>query len=143
MKFLLKGAINNILALVQVMGWRRPGDKPLFEFASLSLNAPLHIDGLEQDFSISIALAMEILQSCTKAIHIFDQNLFFTLAADVLAPDGDRPSANTVLTANFDVNKSAFGYTWFWIHFYSSGIEIAQSNLWVLPALEVLNKWTA
>ena len=25
------GPINNILALVQVMAWRRPGDKPLSE----------------------------------------------------------------------------------------------------------------
>ena len=27
-----------------------------------------HIDGLVQDYSISIALAMEILQSCTKPL---------------------------------------------------------------------------
>ena len=30
-KFVPKGAINNILALVQVMAWRRKGDKPLSE----------------------------------------------------------------------------------------------------------------
>ena len=29
--FVPMGSINNIPALVQVMGWRRPGDKPLFE----------------------------------------------------------------------------------------------------------------
>ena len=27
----LRGPINNIPAFVQIMGWRRPGDKPLFE----------------------------------------------------------------------------------------------------------------
>ena len=31
LKFLPKGPINNIPALVQVMAWRRPGDKPLTE----------------------------------------------------------------------------------------------------------------
>ena len=29
LKFVLKGSINNIPALVQIMAWRRPGDKPL------------------------------------------------------------------------------------------------------------------
>ena len=31
LKFVPKGPINNIPALVQIMGWRRPGDKPLTE----------------------------------------------------------------------------------------------------------------
>ena len=31
LKFVLKGLINNIPALVQIMAWRRPGDKPLSE----------------------------------------------------------------------------------------------------------------
>ena len=31
LKFVPKGPINNIRALVQIMAWRRPGDKPLSE----------------------------------------------------------------------------------------------------------------
>ena len=31
LKFVPKGPINNIPALVQIMDWRRPGDRPLFE----------------------------------------------------------------------------------------------------------------
>ena len=31
LKFVPKGPIYNIPALVQIMAWRRPGDKPLFE----------------------------------------------------------------------------------------------------------------
>ena len=48
LKFVPKGLINNIPALVQIMAWRRPGDKPLSEpmmvrlyiriYASLGLN---------------------------------------------------------------------------------------------------------
>ena len=36
-KFVPKGAINNIPALVQIMAWRRPGDKPLSEPMMVSL----------------------------------------------------------------------------------------------------------
>ena len=41
MKFVPKGPINNIPALVQIMAWRRPGDKPLSEPVMFSL--PTHI----------------------------------------------------------------------------------------------------
>ena len=41
LKFVPKGPINNILALVQIMTWRRPGDKPLSE--PMVLNLLTHI----------------------------------------------------------------------------------------------------
>ena len=41
LKFVPKGLINNIPALVQIMAWRRPGDKPLSEPIMVSL--PTHI----------------------------------------------------------------------------------------------------
>ena len=37
LKFVTKGPINNIPALVQIMAWRRPGDKPLSEPMLVSL----------------------------------------------------------------------------------------------------------
>ena len=37
LKFVTKGSINNIPALVQIMAWRRPGDKPLSEPMMVSL----------------------------------------------------------------------------------------------------------
>ena len=37
LKFVRKGLINNIPALVQIMAWRRPGDKPLSEPVLVSL----------------------------------------------------------------------------------------------------------
>ena len=37
MNFVPKGPINNITALVQIMAWRRPGDKPLSEPMMVSL----------------------------------------------------------------------------------------------------------
>ena len=41
LKFVPKGPINDIPALVQIMAWRRPGDKPLSEPRLVSL--PTHI----------------------------------------------------------------------------------------------------
>ena len=37
LKFVPKGTINNIPALVKIMAWRRPGDKPLSEPMVVSL----------------------------------------------------------------------------------------------------------
>ena len=41
MKFVPKGPINNIPALVPIMAWRRPGDKPLSE--PMLVSVPTHI----------------------------------------------------------------------------------------------------
>ena len=41
LKFVPRGPINNIPALVQIMAWRRPGDKPLSE--PMMARLPTHI----------------------------------------------------------------------------------------------------
>ena len=41
LKFVPKGSINNTPALVQIMAWRRPGDKPLSE--AMVVRLPTHI----------------------------------------------------------------------------------------------------
>ena len=41
LKFVHKGLIDHIPALVQIMAWRRPGDKPLSEPMMISL--PMHL----------------------------------------------------------------------------------------------------
>ena len=41
LKFIPKGPINNIPALIQIMAWRRPGDKPLSE--PMMVKLPTHI----------------------------------------------------------------------------------------------------
>ena len=46
MKFVPKGPINNIPVLVQIMAWRRPGDKPLSEPVMVSLTT--HICVIQQ-----------------------------------------------------------------------------------------------
>ena len=41
LKSVPKGPANNILALVQIMAWRHPGDKPLSE--SMMVSLPTHV----------------------------------------------------------------------------------------------------
>ena len=41
LKFVPQGSINNIPALIQIMAWRRPGDKPLSE--PIMVRLPTHI----------------------------------------------------------------------------------------------------
>ena len=43
LKFVPQGPINNILALVQIMAWRRPGDKPLSGPMMVSLSTHICI----------------------------------------------------------------------------------------------------
>ena len=45
LKFVPKGPINSILALVQIMSWRRPGDKPLSEPMMINLLAHICVTG--------------------------------------------------------------------------------------------------
>ena len=60
LKFVPKGLINNIPALVQIMAWRRPGDKPLFE--PMMVNLLTHICITWPQW----VNTLEILQACTK-----------------------------------------------------------------------------
>ena len=43
LKFVPKGPINNIPALVQIMAWHRPGDKPLSEAMMVSLLTHIYV----------------------------------------------------------------------------------------------------
>ena len=43
LKFVLKGPISSILALVRIMAWRRPGDKPLSKQMMVSLLTDINI----------------------------------------------------------------------------------------------------
>ena len=53
LKFVRKGPINNIPALVQIMAWRRPGNKPLSEPMIVSL--PLHLSVTQPKWVNSVA----------------------------------------------------------------------------------------
>ena len=58
LKFVPKGPINNIPALVQIMAWRRSGDKPLSETMMVSL--PTHICITRPQWVIQLTVGWQI-----------------------------------------------------------------------------------
>ena len=81
LKFVPKGSINNIPTLVQIMAWRRPGDKPLSEpmmvryldyrriYASLGLN--------ELFYDAEVYFAMHVcVKQARKMLHFYIPNYF-------------------------------------------------------------------
>ena len=77
LKFLPKGPNNNIPALVQIMAWRQPGDKPWHMYASLGLselrasplNIILFITGSIMTKNILIHLAVDIMSVETLEVQ--------------------------------------------------------------------------
>ena len=71
LKFVPKGPINKIPAMVQIMAWRRPGDKPLSEAMMVSLlthiwvTRPQWVKNTLQ--SITLSLQLHSFVSCRKA----------------------------------------------------------------------------
>ena len=75
LKFVPKGPINNIPSLVQIMAWRRSGDKPLSE--PMMVSSPTHIcvtrsQWVNRPQSVKIMWYAELI--CTKCLP---QGMFF------------------------------------------------------------------
>ena len=72
LKFVPKGPINNIPALVQIMGWRRPGDKPLSEL--MMVNLPTHICVFRPQWVNDLISAYRIGYSCQSLLLKYVDN---------------------------------------------------------------------
>ena len=87
LKFVLKGPINNIPALAQIMAWRRPGDKPLSEPMMVSLLKHIRVtrpqwfnihsayDGHLQKGKCKQRSICDLLQRYQYIISVFCENL--------------------------------------------------------------------
>ena len=73
LKFVPKGPINKIPALVQIMAWRRPGDKPLSEpmvaslLTHICVTRPQWVNGLSRtaDSEVHIVHISRFIIACT------------------------------------------------------------------------------
>ena len=65
LKFVPKGAISNIPALVQIMAWRRPGDKPLSAPVMVSLMT--HICVTRPQW-VNICISAQPAHTCTENV---------------------------------------------------------------------------
>ena len=82
MRFVPKGLINNIPAMLQIMAWRRRGDKPLSEpmmvrlpthiYASLGLKDLINIMGIFFSYACCFVWSLSYL-------HIYTYTYFKTL----------------------------------------------------------------
>ena len=73
LKFVPKSSINNIPALVQIMAWRRPGDKPLSE--PMVVNLPTHICVTRPQWVKLTHWSMDIQCSAVVTWSIFSNSL--------------------------------------------------------------------
>ena len=88
LKFVPKGPINNIPALVQIMAWRRSGDKPLYEPMMVSLLTHICVTRpqlVNQTTYLEGYLAMDL-------IYFLHDVQFFFLASTLRKIIWDTPS---------------------------------------------------
>ena len=68
LKFVPKGPINNIPALVQIMAWRRTGDKPLSEPMMTQSNDAYMRHSASMSWKVHLALLVEAKAKCNLYI---------------------------------------------------------------------------
>ena len=111
LKFVRKAPINNISSLVQIMAWRRPGDKPLSEPMMVSLLT--HICVTRPQWVNSLTLSQEILR--IDILSILSENAMSWMpndhidgrsklvpASNGLALSGNKPLPEPMLTKFYD-----------------------------------------
>ena len=71
LKFVPMGTINNIPALVQIMAWRRPGDKPLSE--PMMVRLPIHICVIRPQWVTinTISMLRKMIKKCKLIFACF------------------------------------------------------------------------
>ena len=79
LKFVPKGPIDNIPALVQIMAWRRPGDKPLSEPMMVSL--PTHICVIWSQWvnDMLVLMQQQLKIYNRKQYHCTEEHIIFNI----------------------------------------------------------------
>ena len=75
LKFVLQGLINNISALVQIMAWHRPGNKPLSGPMMVRLPTHICIIGLNDLRQMVPSFSQDNFFIHWNLIHIFQQRI--------------------------------------------------------------------
>ena len=106
LKFVPKGPINNNPALVQIMAWRRSGDKPLSE--PMMVNLLTHL---------CVTRPQWVNNSDGGPIYIQDTYMVITVSAHALADNNAMSSADTMKTTtlhlfmcDFSLNRASLRY---------------------------------
>ena len=101
LKFVPKGQINNIPALVRIMAWRRPGDKPLSETMMVTLLTHICVTRPQWVNQLSGFETEEpSLEIMAIRVQLYDNKMFF----------------NTCITAF--IKSVAWLYVFMYAHIY-------------------------
>ena len=77
LKYVPEDSINNIAALVQIMAWRRPGDKPLSELMTVSLSTHICVtrpQWVKKKIIFKLSWWIDILSACCENVRRMLQN---------------------------------------------------------------------
>ena len=98
LKFVLKGSISNILALVQIMAWRRPGDKLLSEPMMVSLLMHICVTRPQWVNSLECQIMKRFkLTHCGLMMPYGNMELGQSGSGNGLLPDGTKLSPEPML----------------------------------------------
>ena len=103
-----KGSINNIPALVQIMAWRRPGDKPLSESMMVSLLTHICVtrDYITDSGSI---LGISSVWQNDRDTHLLPENRLFFITSISQMPNSMNEHMDAAL---IDVNDIVLRCLW-------------------------------
>ena len=79
LKFVPKGQINNIPPLVQIMAWRRSGDKPLFEPMMVSFLTHICFNELRQNTLYGLSMATSQYNNLSTETYILWRQIHIKL----------------------------------------------------------------
>ena len=105
LKFVLKGPVNNIPALVQIMAWRRPGDKPLSEpmmvrlLRHICVTRPQWVKVITLRWTVDKPLPEPIMTWFIDA-YMCHQTLMHYLIAPVVTCNGNKSFYLTLVLSN-------------------------------------------
>ena len=126
LKFVPKGPINNIPALVQIMAWRRPGDKPLSETMLVSL--PTHICVTRPQWVNTLDLSW--LNTKRLGWWLSDKSLLISVYHKrVSFIDIDRISSVSIPT----IENTVCHIQRHWLHFYAFSVPWKDNKIRIWP----------
>ena len=111
LKFVPEGPINNIPALVQIMAWRRPGDKPLSE--PMQVNLLTHICVTRpQCVKLQLGPVRRILLTCQQCflqwLHdVIEFSAWINIHQDLLR--------NICVTTKIRILSHRYVHKWRWV----------------------------
>ena len=141
LKFVAKGPINNIPALVQIMAWRRPGDKPLSE--PMLVFVPTHIC-VTRPHWVNVPIELTTINNAIKQLKCGKGGGDDQLLNELFSSGWDILSPYFVSLFNFIFDVGIFSDGWggegLIVPLHYKGFVLNPTNYRAITLLSVLGK---